>query len=95
MYFSYFIAKQGTIFKDICIKEDTQFCSAYSSSGLIYHVLQTGHLEDRYHARVILSLLYTMKFFCIFLLNQFFQKILFFAFWRKKIRSHFVKGVLL
>ena len=37
VYFSYFIAKQGTIFKDICIKEDTQFCSACSSSGLIYH----------------------------------------------------------
>ena len=37
VYFSYFIAKQGTIFKDICIKEVTQFCSACSSSGLIYH----------------------------------------------------------
>ena len=31
--------------------------------------LQTGHLGDRYHARIILLLLFTMKF-----LSQFFQK---------------------
>ena len=37
VYFSYFIAKQGRIFKDICIKESSQFCSACSSSGLIYY----------------------------------------------------------
>ena len=28
--------------------------------------LQTGHLEDRYHVRIISLLLFTMKFFCIF-----------------------------
>ena len=27
---------QGAIFKDICFKQGTQFCSAFSSSGLIY-----------------------------------------------------------
>ena len=37
--------------------------------------LQTGHLEDKYHARIILLLLFTVKFFCIFFLSQFFQKI--------------------
>ena len=37
MYFSHFIEKQGTIFKDICFKQGTQFCSAYSSNGLIYY----------------------------------------------------------
>ena len=37
VYFSYFIEKQGTIFKDICIREGTQCCSACSSSGLIYY----------------------------------------------------------
>ena len=39
--------------------------------------LQTGHLEDRYHARIILLLLFTMKFFCIFS-KLIFQKIVFF-----------------
>ena len=34
--------------------------------------LQTGHLEDRYHARIILLLLFFMKF--IFFPNQFFKK---------------------
>ena len=38
--------------------------------------LQTSHLEDRYHARIIL-LLFTMKFFCFFFPNQFFQKLYF------------------
>ena len=37
VYFSHFIAKQGTIFKDICFKQGTQFSSARSSSGLIYY----------------------------------------------------------
>ena len=37
VYFSHFIVKQGTVFKDICFKQGTQFCSACSSSGLIYY----------------------------------------------------------
>ena len=36
VYFSHFIAKQGTIFKDICFKQGTQFGSACPSIGLIY-----------------------------------------------------------
>ena len=39
--------------------------------------LQTGHLEDRYHARIIL-LLFIRKIFCIFFPSQCFQKIVFF-----------------
>ena len=35
--FSHIFAKQGTIFKDIWFKRGTQFCSACSSSGLIYY----------------------------------------------------------
>ena len=31
VHFSHFIAKQGTVFKDICLKQGTQFCSARSS----------------------------------------------------------------
>ena len=79
--------------------------------------LQTGHLEDRYHARIILLLLlllllllssslllllllvlllllFTVKLFCIFFQITFPKKFYFFAFWRKKIRMHLVKGVL-
>ena len=37
VYFSYFITKQGIIFKNICFKQGTQFSSARSSSGLIYY----------------------------------------------------------
>ena len=58
--------------------------------------LQTGHLEDKYHAHItLLLLLFTMKFFCKFIRNNFSKKFYFFAFWRKKIRKHLVKGVLL
>ena len=34
--------------------------------------LKTGHLEDRYHARINLLLLFSIKFFYIFFPNQFF-----------------------
>ena len=37
VYFNDFIANQGTIFKDICFKQGTQFRSARSSTGLIYY----------------------------------------------------------
>ena len=36
-YFSHFISEQGTIFKDICFKQGTQFYSACTSIGLIYN----------------------------------------------------------
>ena len=57
--------------------------------------LQIGHLEDRYLARIYLSLLFIMKLFLYFFPNQFFQKIAFFAFSHKQITRHLVKGVLL
>ena len=34
MYVSYFIAKQGTIFIDVCYRQVAQFCFACSPSGL-------------------------------------------------------------
>ena len=40
--------------------------------------LQTGHLEDRYHARIILLLLFIMKVFCIFWQINFSKKLEFF-----------------
>ena len=56
--------------------------------------LQTGHLEDRYHVRIVSLSLFTMKFFCIFFFHiNFPQKMYFFAFWHKKISRHLVKGV--
>ena len=40
--------------------------------------MQTSHLEDRYHARNILLLLFTMKSFCIFSRINFSKKLHFF-----------------
>ena len=58
--------------------------------------LQTGHLEDRDHAQIfLLLLLFTTKFFCVFFQINFSKKLYVFAFWRKKVKRHLVKGVLL
>ena len=58
--------------------------------------LQTGHLEDRDHAQIfLLLLLFTMKFFSVFFRINFSKKLYVFAFWRKKVKKHLVKGVLL
>ena len=75
VYLSHFIAKQDSIFIDICFKQGTQFCSACSSIGLIYY--GTGRLEDIYHTLIILLLLFTMKFFCIFFRTIFPKKCIF------------------
>ena len=79
VYFSHFIAKQGTIFKDICFKQGAQFCSARSSVVWFTMDLQTSHLENRYHARVILLLLFTMKVFRIFFQINFSKKLYLFS----------------
>ena len=67
-----------TMFEDICFKQGAQFRSARSSSGLIYYGPANGHLEDRYHARFTLLLLFTMKFFYIFFRINFSKKFNFF-----------------
>ena len=56
--------------------------------------LQTGHLEDRYHAQILL-LLFTMKFFIFFSESIFPKNCIGFAFSRQKIRRHLVRVVLL
>ena len=66
------------MFEDICFKQGTQFRSARSSSGLIYYGSANGHLEDRYHTRFTLLLLFTMKFFYIFFRINFSKKFNFF-----------------
>ena len=40
--------------------------------------LQTGHLEEKYHASVMSLLLFTMKFYCIFFRIKFSKKLFFF-----------------
>ena len=57
--------------------------------------LQTGHLEDRYNARIVLLLLFTTNFFSIFYRINFSKKLYIFALWRNKIRRHLVIVVLL
>ena len=79
MYFSHFIAKQESIFIDICFKQGTQFCSASSSIGLIYYGPANWSFRKQIHAQIILLLLFTIKFFCIFFPNQFLQKFVFFC----------------
>ena len=95
VYFSYFIAKQGTIFKDICIQKGTQFCSAISSSGLIYYGPADWSFRRQIScANYFVIILFHEGFIYIFP-SQFFTKIVvFFAFWRKEIRRYLVKIVL-
>ena len=64
-----------TMFEDICFKQGTQFRSARSPSGLIYYGPANGHLEDRYHARFTLLLLFTMKFYYVFFRINFSKKV--------------------
>ena len=79
MYFSQVIAKQGTIFKDICFKQGTQFSSACSSIGLIYYGTANWSFRRQIPcASFLLLLLFTMKIFCIFFPSQFFQKKMYF-----------------
>ena len=47
--------------------------------------LQAGHLEDRYHAQIILLLLFTVKIFCIFLQINFSKNLL--VFLRSDVRK--------
>ena len=65
VYFSHFIAKQGTLFKDICFKQVTQFCSACSSSGLIYYGPTKWAFRRQIPYVSYFALLLTMKFFRI------------------------------
>ena len=66
VYFRHFIAKQRTIFKDVCCKQGAQFCFVLPPVVWFTVDLQTGHLEDRDHVLIILQLLFAMKFFRIF-----------------------------
>ena len=63
VYFSsHFIAKQGTIFNDICFKQGTLFYSLVPPVVWFTTDLQIGHFEDRDHTRIIIY----YEVFCIF-----------------------------
>ena len=64
VYFSHVIVKQGAIFEDICFKV-LNFVLLVPPLVWFTMDLQTGHLEGRYHAQILL-LLFTMEFFIFF-----------------------------
>ena len=74
------LLQNGTILKDICFKKSTQFCSACSSSGLIYS--GPTNWSFRRQIRCVNYFITTYyEAFLYFFANQFFQKyIYFFAF---------------
>ena len=79
VYFSHFIAKQGTMFKDVCFKQCTQFYSTWSCSALIYY--EPAHWSFRRHipcANHFVIVIYK-EVFLYFYPNQFYQKIVFFC----------------
>ena len=79
VYFSLFIAKQGTIFKDICFKQGSQFCSVSSSSGLAYYGLTNWSFRRQILcANYFIIIIYNEVFFIFFQIN--FCKKLFFFF---------------
>ena len=73
MYLSHFIAKQDTIFKDICFKQGNQFCSACSSIGLIYYGPENMSFRSLIPCTNYVIIV-IIKFFLFFFPNQFFQK---------------------
>ena len=56
VYFSHFIAKQGTIFKDICLGKVLNFVLCVPPVVWFTVYLKTGHLEYKDHARIFLLL---------------------------------------
>ena len=82
----------------------SHFCNTKTSQFLIIFTGKIPVFFGRYvcsswtsqkYARIILLLLFTMKFFCFLFRINFSKKLNFFAFWWKKIRRHLVKSVLL
>ena len=108
VYFSHFIPNQDTIFKDICFEKVLHFVLLVPPLVGFTMDLQTCHLEGRYHARIILLLLSLLSLLLLLLILWYYEVLLYFffwinfsrklysfAFWRKKIRRHLVKVVLL
>ena len=99
MHFGHFIAKQDTIFKDICFKQVTQFCSACSSIGLIYYEPGNWSFRRQIPYANYFIIIYYEVFLYFFFLNQFFQKIVLLRSGVRKSggiseRCSFIRGVL-
>ena len=87
VYFSLFIAKQGTIFKDICFKQDSQFCSVSSSSGLAYYGLTNWSFRRQIVCANYFIIIIYNEVFLYFFPNQFLQKIVVVFFLRSGVRK--------
>ena len=75
MNFSQFIAKQGKIFQDICLKEGTQVCSTCSSSGLINFAPANWSFRRQIPCANYRIIIIYFKVFFVFFSESIFQKI--------------------
>ena len=75
MYLSQFIALQDTIFKDICFKQGTKFCSI----DLIYYEPANWSFRRQIPCANYFIIIIHCEFFLHFFPNQFLQKIVFFC----------------
>ena len=78
VYVNHFIAKQGTIFKDICFKQGTKFCSACSSIDLIYYGPANRSFRRQIPCKNYLIIIIYYEIFLHFFPGQFLQKNAFF-----------------
>ena len=78
MYFRHFIAKQGTMFKDICFNQGTQFRSTCSSIGLIYNGPANWSFKRQIPGANCFIVIIYYEVFLYFFPSQFFQKIVFY-----------------
>ena len=86
----------ASVFKDICFKQGTQLCFACSPIGLIYCGPSNWSFRRQIPcANHFMIIVYYEVHLHLFFRVNFSKKTYFFAFWRKKIRRHLVKVVLL
>ena len=75
--FEPFSAKQDTVFRDICFKQGTQFCSACSSIGLIYYGLANLLFRKQIPCANYFIIIYYEAFLYFFSESNFSKKLLF------------------
>ena len=80
VFLSLFIAKQDTVFRDICFKQGTQFCSACSSIGLIYYGLANLLFRKQIPCANYFIIIYYEAFLYFFSESNFSKKQYYFAF---------------
>ena len=85
VYFNHVIANRAQYLNVFVLSKVLNFVLLVPPAFWFTMNLKTGHLEYRYHARIMLLLLSFFVFF--FRIN--FSFFFFFAFWRKKIKEAF------